>query len=297
MPATSSPLVANDAPFSQEKYAEDPMVAAKRRRRKQRAKTTRRQLQVASRGIACVYWSVICFLVAVAALILLAILLNIAERGIQKEVGKDEPIAPILLSGPGTVFFYLADAIMILLGVHGLLYVIGSIMCCWIPPKSKARPYILVSVLLVGTGLILTFILMAVHFFTDATGNSLLPQVIERYLLIVGVAAALSIAAGLILFMLFVRAVSFYLDQRNTASDVLSLLGVWILLTLAIFPLVLVNVYLTNIGIGVRGARAFAIGIGPFLTIVWFAAWVWQWVRLLNLMGTIRKLMAYEFGV
>jgi hypothetical protein len=297
MTAPSSPAVAVDSPLSQERNDEDPKVTAKRRRRKQKAKTTRRQLEVASRGIACVYWSVICFLLAVAALILLAILLNLAERGIQREVGKDEPIAPILLSGPGTVFFYLVDAIMILLGVHGLLYVIGSILCCWIPPKSKARPYILVSVLLVGTGLILALVLMAVYFLADATGNSVLPQVIERYLLTVAVAAALSIAAGLILFMLFVRAVSFYLDQRTTARDVLSLLGVWILLTLAIFPLVLVNVYLTNIGIGIRGARAFAIGIGPFLTILWFAAWVWQWVRLLNLMGTIRKLMAYEFGV
>ena len=82
------------------------------------------------------------------------------------------------------------------------------------------------------------------------------------------------------------------ISRRSSAGDeAVGILCSWIVLLLLVVPTAFVAwgfAYLIPIAGTWTGAAMLA---------TWFGFWVRQWVRLLNVVGAVRQIVGYEFGV
>jgi hypothetical protein len=285
-PALRPPAYENDQPILEEEY-ETEEEAEKERRRKEKALGRRRQLKVVSWGLTLLWWSIVCVLIALGSYVLLWVIMTVAGIAMIFSHSGTGGAAPSLVWG-------LVFLIFAMVFFHSILYLVGSILCCWIPPKSGARPFIVASVSLNGAAfgiLIIVFVMMIV---AVARRNDMMTAVRDRLALVLIILAVLLIPAAIVLFMLFLRAVAHYLNERATGEEVFSIMITWIFLVAAYLPLSLFAIFLGLLGEMLILA---ALILLVALYITWFVFWVRQWMRLLNVIGTIRTVLAYEHGV
>lgn len=167
----------------------------------------------------------------------------------------------------------LAGALQGLEQVAGLLIalvgVTGSVLCCWVPPRSRARPLILASLAFDGAATLLRFLAAALAALAVSAAASGLE-----------VCASLGSFVGLVLFLFFLRRLADYLDEGGLADEAMS-----IILFLGV---VLVSIFL---GALLLGGIVAAIRIPVVTLLLSFLAVVALLVVMINLLFRILYLL------
>jgi hypothetical protein len=165
----------------------------------------------------------------------------------------------------------------------------GALLCFWVPKKSRARGLIVFSfaldagaVVAVSVGLVL----MLVGGMVGALAGGLL----------VGLGALATLGACL-LFILFVRALAFYLGDKGSGNEGMEILVRWIIM-MVLAPFVLSPVA----GLAVVSGKSIA---GAICALVFFAGFALTWLtfyirtllRLLDLIATVRQKIASRYDL
>jgi hypothetical protein len=113
---------------------------------------------------------------------------------------------------------------------------------------------------------------------------------------VVGLGILLSFAGLLLLFtawvmfMLFLRSLSLYLDDESTADEVQQALILGIVIGVAPPGLIVF------LAIMLRNAPAIAVGAIMFIVVIgWLVAWLKVLFTILNIIGTIRQKLAVKY--
>jgi hypothetical protein len=122
-------------------------------------------------------------------------------------------------------------------------------------------------------------------------GNNIGAAILSPLALILSLLAFLLFPGGFVLFMLFLRALAAYLHEHSTGNEVVSILVAWIILFVVSFPLSFIC-WTTAVYMPFAGGW-----VGALLLAFWYALWVREWVQLLNVVGSLRRVINYEFGV
>jgi hypothetical protein len=164
--------------------------------------------------------------------------------------------------------------------VAPLLGLTGSVFCCWVPVKSRARHFIVASLILDAIPFVLGILGMVLGSLRSGTAGS------QSAGMALQLGATLSGLAAFILLMLFMRAVARYRDDDGTADESVQLLISFV-------------VAIVGGGIALFLVAAFFLkatgGMVPAILVFLAFAWVMVLfsflVRLFNLVQTVRALV------
>jgi hypothetical protein len=279
------PLIIDEALPDEKEDAE----AAERRQLRAKLQTRRRQLRVTALGLNLTSWSLLCLLAAISIFVVTVIALRLF-LWVGLIVSMSSSYTPPTIAGALPVLVFVLFTVLTLLLIHGALYLIGSVLCCWVPPKSKARTHIIVSVALFGAAFVLIAVTFIVAVAAAVSGNGVVASLGGAATLVLTVLSALLVPAGFVFFLLFLRALAYYVKENATGEEVYSILVHWVVLLVLAFPVALVSWFFQ---VYIPPAAAVASALEGF----WFWRWIIQWVRLFNAVGTIRAKMARDFGV
>jgi hypothetical protein len=281
--------VDSDAPIlEEEEISVD--AAARDLRKQEKMRARQRQLQMTGLGLTLTFWSIVCLLGVFGTLVVLAIFVFTAHQiRNYAEVTGNPP--PPTLEDAGPLLAVLTFTIFAFGFLQGLLYLVGSALCCWVPRRSRARPYVVVSVSLLGASFGLMVLHCIVIIVALLLGHGLGDAILSPLPLILSLLAFLLFPGGFVLFMLFLRGLAVFLNERSTGDEVLTILVAWIVLFVVSFPLSFIC-WTTAVYMPFAGGW-----IGALLLAFWYAFWVREWVQLLNVVGSLRRVIDYEFGV
>lgn len=183
-----------------------------------------------------------------------------------------------LLMFTGLAGLWLANAVQILMLVAvGLvtpgLWLAGSVLCLYVPPKSGAFPLILASLILNGVALLLMTILW----------------IVLGPLALVG--ALISIASWVV-FMLFLRTLARYLREHGCAEEAMQLIVFFAVLVGAVIAFV-AGLYVLAVPMGLGMNAPWLLmglsGLGGVALLIFEIQFL---LRNLQLIGTLRQVIA-----
>jgi hypothetical protein len=150
------------------------------------------------------------------------------------------------------------------------LWITGSVLCLYVPPKSGGYPLILASVILNGVALVLLLILW----------------VVLGPLALLGVFASF---AAWICFMLFLRAFASYLREHGCADEAMQLLilGIGLIVAMVLFGVLL---FLMAVSMQAPFWILVILSLGGGITLLVFE--VKFLIRNLQLIGSLRQAIA-----
>jgi hypothetical protein len=259
-----------------------------RPRKRKKAVLTRQQFSLTNLGLAFHYANFLCLLVGIVLILLGFLCLIMAGVGALTGAAQDRSAAQTVI-GVARVGQFLGGAgTLAVLPVSPLLGITGSILCCWVPPRTGARPLIMTSLGLYAGSLLLTlvaFLVAGTVSFRTVEADSAAALVFT----LLGMACSL---AGFILFLLFLRRLAFFLGDTSTGDEAMSLLIFFIILTVG-----------GILGLYLLMALAFAAGqiAGTVILIAGIVAYSIFTIKFLQLIlaliGTIRQHLRTRYNV
>jgi hypothetical protein len=166
--------------------------------------------------------------------------------------------------------------------VTPLLGLVGSLLCFWVPRKAQARVLVQVSFGLDAGSILVAFVGILTGFAGEREASA-----------VFFVLSILGALAASILFMLFLRALAFYLDDEVSGNVALQILIHWIL-ALAVPPCLLFLLVLVAIQTRILFLGQLFVYGG---LVVWLVVYVKVLLNLLNLIATIRQTIAARYNV
>jgi hypothetical protein len=180
---------------------------------------------------------------------------------------------PAMALGLAIVFGFLTVVMSAVMAILGLT---GSILCAWVPARSGARPLIIVSAALdaplLPAALVPLFVAMGYVGFQ-----------------VYGFVSSLLGLASWILFMLFLRALSFFLSEDTMGREAERLLIRGLVLLLLV-PIT-VSVLLFLIVLAVPILIFFVVPVAFLASIYWIVLAIKFIFEVLNLIGSIRQVI------
>jgi hypothetical protein len=244
-------------------------------------------MERANLGLAFHFWKVLCFLVAMGVLLACRIILGFVFTAADASIRMGNPaqametaagfasFAMTLLTGLGIV-------LLITMLVTPILGFVGSLLCLWVPKKSReARPLIWVSFGLdsAAIGLMLVSIVLQLGSGIGFRGGLIGSGEEGAVLSLLSVVLAF---AAWILFMLFLRALSYYMRDNGTGDEAMEIMILGIIVGVGgLVGFVILGVALQR----VPEVGRIVLGIGSF---VWMIAMIRVLLRAANLISTIR---------
>jgi hypothetical protein len=175
---------------------------------------------------------------------------------------------PFIGTAPGLFLFLMGAMGLAVYVVTPLLWVTGSILCLFVPPKSGAMVFDMISLILAGVtipmGIIMTF--------------SGLPPILS----------GLTLLAAWVLFMLFLRQLANYLHEETSADEALQI--IYMFIVLVVCQIVLIVVMFAIIFYAQSFLLASIIGLPAGIAL--FVFYIKFLMRQLNLIGSIRQVIA-----
>jgi hypothetical protein len=245
--------------------------------RKQKGMKTRSRMRLANVGLGFHYAKIVCILVAlVLTLVSSALIVFAASEGARGVRG------------------VLSCLSLVLILATPLLGGTGSLLCFWLPSKSRSRVLVIVSFALEVGGAALTGIATIMTITGSAVaadefgrgrgpGGGLAMAGTGLILILLG---AVVIYASFIMFLVFLRAIASYLRDEATANEAMRQLILYLIVTIGGF------VVLTGLTFALRGAGMGGLIVMFVLTLGWLVVICFVMFGILNVLGTIRQSIA-----
>lgn len=283
-PLDELPEVSDEAPPDDEEY---------RPRKPKKMKNAQRMAR-ANLGLGFHYFRVLCFLVAILLNLVGNIVARFAFAGAMASAGAgDMGTAQGAAGFAGVVILITGCGFGLFMLVTPILGFVGSLLCLWVPQKTRGKALIMVSFGLdsgaIGALALSFFVSMAAGAsaaagnFGGATGGFGLAFILVLLSLLL-------ILAAWILFMLFLRALARYLDDESTADEVMRILIMTIVIGVA-GPILMffVAFLLVRVSVGLAGF----VMLG--MAVAWLIALIKFLLSVLNLIATIRAQIARRY--
>jgi hypothetical protein len=261
--------------------------AKKLREEREKMRAESSQLRTTSTGLMFIYWSVMCIIAAIIVAIItwiaMIVLTGASAMAADREQG--------MLQALGIVGFFVL--LLFALGfAAGILYLVGAFFCCWAPTPSGARRYMIISLSLsLGGG-----VPYVLSFFLLIAGGMLGPTGMTVGLIAGAVLSLISIGMAIgafCLFFLFIRKFSYYLEETGIAEEAMDIMILW--LWLHAYPLVLI--LLNVVGITMPELLLVAMILGGLGNVIWSRYYIPQWIRMLNMMASLRQVLLTFYGM
>jgi hypothetical protein len=217
--------------------------------------------------------SILLFMIMIVSLVMIGV--SMVAQGAQ---GARDTGALDAAQGVAVLF---GSVITILFLIAPFLGITGSILCCFVTPKTRARPLIFTSLILDGVPLVLGAMAMILGALATQMGVSGLSAMGRALMLL----AFCSEVAALVLFMLFVKAIASFYGDRGTGNEAVHVMIHLFVISIGGFGVVFGSSYVLR----------FVFLFGPILQICMFLGWIWMIVkiviRLFNVIQTTRGLI------
>jgi hypothetical protein len=291
--------VRDQIPFFEERSGlsiEKPGDAASEKREKQKRKdklkTKRSQFKLVNLGLGLYYGKLLCYLIGILIMLFVVILATlVASTG---SVAGDAPrpgataAESVSLAAVGIIVII---DVCIMVFLAPLLGMTASILCCWVPPRSQARPLIITSASLDVASIVLGIVVFAMGLLVGFTGSGRLAEIAILPALILFLLVFTSMVTAWILFMLFLRKLANYLDDETTGDEAFSLMVQTVLFCVATPIVTAVQAILAALIMYLGQALALIIGT------VWLILSFKLMFRNLNLISTLRALVQRRAGL
>jgi hypothetical protein len=260
---------------------EEPAYEEERPRKK--GMKNRQRMRLANIGLAFHYAKILCIIVALLLYLLMIAVFPII--GVAGAAGSAEGVG----AGFGIVQVIGCLSGLLILATP-ILGGTGSLLCFWVPEKARARVLVIVSFGLEvgGAALVVLGYLLAIG---SAVSGSAAAAGSFGLLSLLGL--VVSTAGGLSLFLLFLRALAFYLRDDASADEALRQLILFLATFLGGIVVVSVLVFVLVVrGMGGMGGGfvLLAVWIG------WIVALTTVFFAILNVIGTLRAKINSRWG-
>jgi hypothetical protein len=254
---------------------------------------TRRQMGMTSLGLGFHYAKVLIYLIGILVYMVCIVLMS----GALSPQSAEGAVAGVRFL---SVILSLAYFTMAYVGPG--LGATGSILCCWVPGITKAKPFVITSLALdiVATVLpLLSMLIAGAAAFTGGFRETAPGTVVLS--LVFTVLSALCTMAAFILFMLFLRQLATFMDDSGTANEAMGAIVHYVWLILA--PILVVGLLFMLIFFISRDFASFLFGSCIFwLTfiggaIVWFVFVLKLLFRILNIIASMRAELRSRYNV
>ena len=173
------------------------------------------------------------------------------------------------------------SVIAILYLIAPILGITGSILCCFVPSKTRARPLIFTSLILDGLPLLLGAMALFLGALATQTGVSSL----SRLGTVLTILAFCCNVAALVLFVLFVKSIASFYGDRGTGNEAIHVMLHLFVIAIGGFTVIWSSSYVLR----------FVFIFGPILQIGMFFGWIIMIIkiviRLFNVIQTARALI------
>jgi hypothetical protein len=280
------------------------------RKKKKKKGLTRQQLSLTNLGLAFHYARLLVYLIGMATVIaayLLVLTLGAGMAASRAARSEGPGTAGAGLLGLVMALALIADIAMVF--VAPILGITGSILCCWVPHRTGARPLIMTSLGLDGGALLLPIIGLLVA----GTAALRFDPGASAAALVFFLLSPLCALAGFILFMLFCRRLAGYLGEHGAADEAIAIIINLVVLIVSIIVLVVAVFILALLAVGgpsrvgagpLREPGTGAQVMGCFIGLLFLAGFItWlvfviKWLfRTLNLIGSLRQHLRTRYGV
>jgi hypothetical protein len=241
---------------------------------------TGQRMRLANIGLGFHYAKVLCWLVSICTLLFSFTLLPLVAAG---------------ALGLLHVIQVLSCISWILVIITPILGATGSLLCFWLPQKSRSRVLVIVSFGLEvgGTLLAVLAVIVMMTGTVAAAGEAMgggrpsTGLAVAGFGLVMLLLAVLAILASFVLFLLVLRALAYYLRDRSTAEEAMRQL----IMYLAVFvggPVVWFVIFFVMASVGGQGGAFVMLA----LTLAWVVAQAMVLFAILNVISTLRQAIA-----
>jgi hypothetical protein len=276
----------DDRPRRRGRDRDDDEEEERPRKRKKKG-LTRQQFALTNLGLAFHYANFLCLLVGTVLVLIGFLGLLLAGVGFHA-AGRDRAAAGAMvgLANGGLVLGHIGS--FAILPVGPLLGITGSILCCWVPARTGAKPLIATSLGLNAGALVLTLV-------TFLVAGTISFQTVEAESAAAVVLSLLALGcslAGFVLFLLFLRRLAYFLGDTSSGDEAMSLLIYFICLAVGgVLGLILL------VALAVAAGRI----AGTALLIAGIVAYTMFTIKFLQLIlaliGTIRQNLRTRYNV
>jgi hypothetical protein len=210
-------------------------------------------------------------------MMVMIIMIGVSAMAQAAQGGRD---AGALDTAQGVALLF-GSVIAILYLIAPILGITGSILCCFVPSKTRARPLIFTSLILDG----LPLILGAMAIFLGALATQMGVSSLSRLGTVLTILAFCCNVAALVLFMFFVKSIACFYGDRGTGNEAIHVMLHLFVIAIGGFAVIWASSYVLR----------FVFIFGPILQIGMFFGWIIMIIkiviRLFNVIQTARALI------
>ncbi len=245
----------------------------KKKKRKKSIKIKKQQFKLVNLGLIFYYIKVIA--------IISAILLAISSAFLAAGMGS--------AGGLGQIIFVIGILVsFVVIMVAPMLGIVGGILCCFVPPKSGGRPLILTSVALDAMALMIGTVISLVLIISPSGNNPIIRNIVDGATFLLGL-------GSFIMFMLFIRKLSYYMDDDGTAAEAYEVMIAYIFgFSIPVAAVAIVSTLTETAAVFVVCVFA---GFSFFGSLYWIWFMIKLLIRYLNLLNGMRAVLIARTGI